>query len=99
MCGWLCLILYRVVLWRARGLSRERGHALRAKWALRFYALTTSGLDDDFTAELYELVQEMPELLNQLERQASGTGRIARQKQALIGILRQAHTDGAQNLY
>lgn len=99
MIGWLCQFLYRVVRWRANRLPKERGHALRAKWVLRFYAATTGGLDDDFAAELFQLVQEMPELLDQLEQQVSGGGRTARRQRLLISILRRAQEDGARSLY
>jgi len=50
-------------------------------------------------AELFDLVQEMPELLDQLQQQASGSGRSARQKRVLIDILRQAQADGVRSLY
>ena len=71
----LCLLLYRVVLWRAYFMSPERGRSLRARWALRFHALTTGGVDDDFAAELFDLVQQMPELLiNWNNRRPAGQG-------------------------
>lgn len=99
MIGRLCLLLYRVVGWRARLLPAERGYALRARWALRLYPLTTGGLDDDFAAELFELIRQMPALLDELDQQASGTNRGAREKRQLLGVLRQAQASGAQSLY
>ena len=99
MVGRLCLLLYRIVLWRANRLSQERSHALRGKWALRFYAITTGGLDDDFAAEPFELVQERPALLDELERQAAGDSRSARQKQMMLRILREARARGIRTPY
>jgi hypothetical protein len=80
-------------------VTPERGHSLRAKWALRFYALTTSGLDDHFAGEVFDLVQDFPNLLDELEELAGGRGRAARQKRDLIRLLRQAQAKGARTLY
>jgi hypothetical protein len=99
MFGRLFLQWYRIVAWWAGRLPRERGYALRARWALRLTGVTTAGLDDDFAAELFELVREMPALLDQLERQASGDSRSARHKRLLIAGLRRALAEGVESLY
>jgi hypothetical protein len=98
MFGRLFLLWYRIVAWRARWLPRERGYALRARWALRLTGVTTAGLDDDFAAELFELVREMPVLLDALEPLASGDSRGAKHKRLLIACLRQALADGVESL-
>jgi hypothetical protein len=99
MFGRLFLLWYRIVAWRAGRLPRERGYALRARWALRLTGVTTAGLDDDFAAELFDLVREMPVLLDQLERQASGDSRSAQHKRLLIASLRRALAEGIESLY
>jgi hypothetical protein len=99
MFGRVFLLWYRIVVWRAEWLPREHGYALRARWALRLSGVTTAGLDDDFAAEVFELVREMPALLDQLERQASGDSRSAQRKRLLIACLRRALAEGVESLY
>lgn len=98
MIGRVCLLLYDAVCWRAGRLPRERANLLRARWAMRFHALTTGGLDDGFAAELFGLVRETPGLLDQLERETAGSGRAARQRLHLLSVLRQALARGAVGL-
>ena len=50
MFGPLFLAAYRVLGWLAYWMPRQRGDALRARWALRFSSMTDGGLDDDFNA-------------------------------------------------
>ncbi len=98
MFGRLFLLWYRIVVWRVGRLPRERGYALRAWWALRLAGVTSAGLDDDFAAELFDLVREMPALLEQLEQQASGDSRSAMHRRLLIACLRRALAEGAASL-
>jgi hypothetical protein len=96
--GRLCLLLYWIVCRCAKLLPRERGYALRARFALDCYALTTGGLDDDFAEELFALVLAMPALLDELERDTLGTSRTARCQRHLLSVLRQEHASGAGSL-
>jgi hypothetical protein len=84
----LWVLIYLVVLWRARRLPRERGYSLRARWALRLFGVSSGGLDDDFGMELAELVAQMPALLDDLERRVSGDGHAARRKRLLLQAIR-----------
>jgi hypothetical protein len=68
MFGPLFLLAYRLVGWLANWMHRERGDALKARWALRFSSMTDGGLDDDFAEEVYSLVRGRPELLGRLEQ-------------------------------
>jgi len=99
MFGPLFLLVYRLIGWLAYFMPRERGAALRAKWALRFSSMTDGGLDDDFAEEVYILVRGRPELLGQLEQQLRGNGWIMARRRTLIDTLRQALSSGRPTIF
>jgi hypothetical protein len=56
-------------------------------------------LDDEFAEELLHLCQETPALLDQLEEQISGDGRMARAKRLTLNAIRQAMRERRPTLH
>jgi len=99
MFGSLFLAAYRVLGWLAYWMPRQRGDALRARWALRFSSMTDGGLDDDFAEEVYILVRGRPELLGLLERQLRGSGWSMARRRMLIDTIRGILPSGRPTLF
>jgi hypothetical protein len=99
MFGPLFLLIYRLIEWLAHLMPRERGTALRARWALRFSSLTDGGLDDDFAEEVYILVRGRPELLAHLERQLRGSGWSMARRRMLLDTISQVLPSGRPSLF
>ena len=99
MFGPLFLLAYRLIGWLAYAMPRERGDALKAKWALRFSSMTDGGLDDDFSEELYILVRDRPQLLGQLEQQLHGNGWSMMRRRMLIDTIRNVLPSGRASLF
>jgi hypothetical protein len=99
MFGPLFLLAYRVLGWLAYLMPRERGDALKTRWALRFSSMTDGGLDDDFAEEVYILVRGRPELLGRLEQQLRGSGWNMTRQRMLIDIIRRILPTGRPTLF
>ena len=99
MFGPLFLLVYRLIGFLAYALPRERGDALKARWALRFSSMTDGGLDDDFSEEVYILVRARPELLAQLEQQLRGNGWSMIRRRMLIDTIRTVLPSGRPSLF
>jgi hypothetical protein len=99
MFGLLFLLVYRLVASLAFLMPRERGAALRARWALTFSSMTDGGLDDDFAEEVYILVRDRPELLRELEQQLHGNGWSMMRRRMLIDTIRQTLPSGRPSLF
>lgn len=80
-------------------MPRERGDALKARWALRFSSMTDGGLDDDFSEEVYILVRDRPSLLGQLEQQLRGNGWSMMRRRMLIDTIRNVLPSGRPSLF
>jgi len=97
--GSLFLAAYWVLGWLAYWMPRERGDALKARWALRFSSMTDGGLDDDFAEEVYILVRGRPELLGLLEEQLRGSGWSMARRRMLIDTIRGISPSGRPTLF
>jgi hypothetical protein len=99
MFGPLFVLAYRLVGWLAGWMNRERGDALKARWALRFSSISDGGLDDDFAEEVYGLVRGRPELLGRLEQQLRGSGWSMTRRRMLIDTIRRTLPSGRPTLF
>ena len=99
MFGPLFLLAYRLIASLAYLMPRERGAALKARWALRFSSMTDGGLDDDFAEEVYLLVKNRPAVLAQLEQQLRGNGWSMMRRRMLIDTIRRTVPSGRPSLF
>ncbi len=100
MFGPIFLMIYRLIALWALLLPKAQGRALKARWALRFAAMSDGGLDDDFCEQLFQLIRAQPELLDRLQPELSGGGGwVAERRRLALASIRQAHAAGSTSIF